>query len=187
MSLWLRVAIHASNRGNTLAFSTIHALLRSPRTFQKHPQLVPLSASTLQGTTRHASSGSNNKHNKHNKHNKEAKVIETGSKDFKSKDNKIVSTANLVPGSKQPIINEAAREEYSKAEATMRTAIEWFRKECATAESRASGRVTPALLAPVRVKQPGATHAVGLEQIATVGVRDGTTLIVTVFDESVSY
>ena len=55
---------------------------------------------------------------------------------------------------------------------------------------RASGRVTPAVLAPVRVTVPenkggdGRPHR--LEELATVGVREGTTLLVTVFDEHVS-
>ncbi|KAF8340919.1 ribosome recycling factor domain-containing protein [Amanita rubescens] len=96
---------------------------------------------------------------------------------------KLISTASLVPGSQKPIVNEAAREEYAKTESTMRTPVEWFRKECTEAESRANGRITPALLKPVRVKMDDVDGAVGLEQVATVGIRDGTTLIVTVFDE----
>jgi ribosome recycling factor len=99
---------------------------------------------------------------------------------------KLISTASLVPGSQKPIVNEAAREEYAKTESTMRTPVEWFRKECTEAESRANGRITPALLKPVRVKMDDVDGAVGLEQVATVGIRDGTTLIVTVFDEQVS-
>lgn len=99
---------------------------------------------------------------------------------------KVISTASLVPGSQKPIANEAAQEEYAKAETAMRTPVEWFRKECIEAESRANGRITPALLNPVRVKMDDVDGTVGLEQVATVGVRDGTTLIVTVFDEQVS-
>ncbi len=98
---------------------------------------------------------------------------------------KLISTASLVPGSQKPV-NEAAREEYAKAESNMRTPVEWFRKECTEAESRANGRITPALLKPVRVKMDDVDGTVGLEQVATVGIRDGTTLIVTVFDEQVS-
>ncbi|EGO03553.1 hypothetical protein SERLA73DRAFT_175063 [Serpula lacrymans var. lacrymans S7.3] len=98
---------------------------------------------------------------------------------------KVKSTASLVPGSKQAITSEAARAEYEKAEAKMTTAVEWYRKEVATLETRANGRVTPALLSPVRVELPGKekNEAVKLEQVATVGVRDGSTLIVTVFEE----
>ncbi|KAF8632858.1 hypothetical protein AX17_004706 [Amanita inopinata Kibby_2008] len=106
-------------------------------------------------------------------------------KEPKSKDSKIKSTASLIPGSQQPIVDEAAREEYAKAEAQMRAVVEWYRKECAGAESRASGRITPEVLAPVRVRLTGESGGpIGLEKVATVGVRDGTTLLVTVFDEN---
>ncbi|PFH46795.1 hypothetical protein AMATHDRAFT_77506 [Amanita thiersii Skay4041] len=107
---------------------------------------------------------------------------------------KSVSTSTLIPGSQQPLTSEASREEYARAETSMRTAVEWYRKECAAAESRANGRVTPNVLAPVRVKVSGNARegvvesaggglGVRLEQVATVGVRDGTMLLVTVFDE----
>jgi hypothetical protein len=116
------------------------------------------------------------------------KVAKSGgdhaTKESKPKE-KLKSTASLIPGSQQPIVDEAAREEYAKAESTMRTSVEWFRKECTEAGSRANGRTTPALLKPVRVKM-GVDGSVNLDQVATVGVRDGTTLIVTVFDETVS-
>ena len=108
-----------------------------------------------------------------------------GSRSYATK-GKTKSTATFVPGSKQPITDEAARQEYEKAETTMKTAAEWFRKECASSEARASGRVTPALLSPVRVKLPSAEKEYKLEELATVGVRDGTTLLVTLFDENVS-
>ncbi|KAF5369257.1 hypothetical protein D9758_002631 [Tetrapyrgos nigripes] len=93
------------------------------------------------------------------------------------------STADLVPGSQQPITDEAAREEYKKCEEKMIAAVEWFRKECAAVETRASGRVTPHLLAPVRVKLPDSDQSFRLEEVATVGVKDGSMLLVTVFDE----
>ncbi|RDB16048.1 Ribosome-recycling factor [Hypsizygus marmoreus] len=93
------------------------------------------------------------------------------------------STATLVPGSRQPITDKAAQEEYAKAEASMKTSVEWYRKECAMVETRASGRITPALLSPVRVKLPGSNSEVRLEEVATVGVREGSTLLITVFEE----
>jgi ribosome recycling factor len=73
--------------------------------------------------------------------------------------------------------------------------VEWLRREVSQLEARASGRVTPQLLAPVRVsvEPPSAASTsetkkekARLEELATVGVRDGTTLIVTVFDPQVS-
>ncbi|KAG6873368.1 hypothetical protein C0995_016477 [Termitomyces sp. Mi166 len=96
------------------------------------------------------------------------------------------STSNLVPGSRQPITDAAAQEEYAKAESTMKIAVEWYRKECATLESRASGRITPALLSPVRVKLPDVDSQMRLEEVATVGVREGSTLLVTPYEEDVS-
>ncbi|KAJ7166506.1 ribosome recycling factor domain-containing protein [Mycena crocata] len=96
---------------------------------------------------------------------------------------KIKSTTNLVPGSKQPITDETARAEYAKAEEKMKAAAEWYRKECAGIESRAVGRVTPAVLDPVRVKLPDSDHEFRLDEVATVGVRDGSTLLITIFEE----
>ncbi|KAG2122920.1 ribosome recycling factor-domain-containing protein [Suillus clintonianus] len=97
---------------------------------------------------------------------------------------KTKSTADLVPGSKQALTSEAARLEYGKSDAKMSAAVEWYRKEVAGLETRASGRVTPALLSPVRIELPGkGKELVKLEEVATVGVRDGSTLIITVFEE----
>jgi hypothetical protein len=96
------------------------------------------------------------------------------------------STATLVPGSKQPITNETARQEYAKAEERMQAAVEWYRRDCASVETRASGRVTAELLSPVRVILPESKERLRLEEVATVGVREGSTLLVTVFDEGVS-
>ena len=105
---------------------------------------------------------------------------------FASK-NKVKSTATLVPGSKQPITDEAAQQEYAKAETTMMASVEWYRKECATVEARASGRVTPSLLSSVRVKLPGSNADARLDEVATVGVRDGSTLLITIFEEDVRF
>lgn len=95
------------------------------------------------------------------------------------------STSTLVPGSKQLLADEAL-EEYQKTEVKMRSAVDWFQRECATLETRCSGRVTPALLDSIRVTLPSAPkQPVPLEEVATVGVRDGTTLLVTAFEEEV--
>lgn len=100
--------------------------------------------------------------------------------------NKPKSTSSFVPGSKQPIADPAAQQEYAKAETAMSTSVDWFRKECAASEARAAGRVTPALLSPVRVKLPDDPRPMKLEELATVGVREGSTLLITLFDEHVS-
>ncbi|EJD05406.1 ribosome recycling factor [Fomitiporia mediterranea MF3/22] len=67
----------------------------------------------------------------------------------------------------------------------MKSAIDWFRREVASKEIQGSGRVTPDILKPVRVSLPGMPEGEtsGLTELATVGVREGTTLIVTVFAE----
>jgi len=69
----------------------------------------------------------------------------------------------------------------------MKAVLERYRKDVASMDMRASGRVTPGILSPVRVILPENKDAGGrgvkLEEIATVGVREGTTLIVTVFEE----
>ncbi|KAH9941232.1 ribosome recycling factor [Epithele typhae] len=94
---------------------------------------------------------------------------------------KAVATDALVPAS-QLLTADA---EYRGTEGKMLAAAEWLRKEVAALETRATGRVTPGLLAPVRVRAQGAKDARGvrLEEVATVGVKDGTVLIVTVFEE----
>ena len=95
-----------------------------------------------------------------------------------------VSTDDLVPASQRVVSSP----DYKNTESKMQGVLEWFRKEVAALETRATGRVTPAVLSPVRVKLPDAEDARGvrLEEVATVGVKDGTTLLVTVFEEHVS-
>lgn len=95
------------------------------------------------------------------------------------------STENLVPGSQRVLANDAAMQNYTAASAKMSAAVDWFRKEASKLESRASGRVTPALLTPVRVTLANGQN-VGLDEVSTVGVREGSSLLVTVFEESVS-
>jgi hypothetical protein len=106
-----------------------------------------------------------------------------------------IATTSLRPGSQQVVTDPAAQEELVRAEAKMVASVEWFRREVAQLEARASGRVTPRLLDPVRVVLPdgsprrekGEDARVRLEELATVGVRDGSSLVVTVFDSQVSF
>ncbi|KAF9028185.1 ribosome recycling factor [Hymenopellis radicata] len=92
---------------------------------------------------------------------------------------KSTSTAEkFVPGSQQPLTDPVSQAEYAKCEEKMKAAIDWFRKDCAQGTTRATGRITPALLKDVRVDgEP-------LQNMATIGVRDGSILVVTVFEES---
>ena len=97
-----------------------------------------------------------------------------------------MTTDQLLPGS-QLRIAESALGEYQKCEEKMVAAVEWYRKEVAKMETRVSGRVTPQILAPVSVKIPGrGAGGVKIEEVATVGVRDGSVLVVTAFEDSVS-
>ena len=90
---------------------------------------------------------------------------------------------SMIPGS-QLIVQSS---EYVGAETKMKDALERFRKEVAALEARVSGRITPAMLTPVRVILPhGDANGTRLEDLATVGVKDGSILIVTVFEEAVS-
>ncbi|ELU44359.1 RRF domain-containing protein [Rhizoctonia solani AG-1 IA] len=75
------------------------------------------------------------------------------------------------------IINQASKK--------MDSTIDWFKRELAQMEARVSGRVVPSLLDPVRVKLKDAGGAaVKLDQVSTVGVRDGNVLVITLFDEA---
>jgi len=90
----------------------------------------------------------------------------------------------LIPGSQQFLTGDAMRD-YEAAEAKMKTAVDWFRREVAGMEARLGGRVAPDVLNPVRVALPDAEGAppAKLAEVATIGVQEGTTLVVTVFEE----
>ncbi|KAG8732719.1 hypothetical protein FRC11_011378 [Ceratobasidium sp. 423] len=73
----------------------------------------------------------------------------------------------------------------NQANHKMDSTLEWFKRELAQMESRVSGRVIPSLLDPVLVKLKNAGGmAVKLDQVSTVGVRDGNVLVITLFDET---
>jgi ribosome recycling factor len=105
---------------------------------------------------------------------------------YAAKKGKGAQSANaFVPGSQLVSADPAAIAEHARCGERMAAAVAWYRKEVAGAEARAAGRVTPALLAPVRVVLPGGGEPVRLDEVATVGVREGTTLLITVFEEAV--
>ncbi|EJT99272.1 ribosome recycling factor [Dacryopinax primogenitus] len=73
--------------------------------------------------------------------------------------------------------------ELGKVETKMKGVVDWYRREVGGLETRGSGRVTPSLLDGVRVTvSSGRTSK--LDEIATIGVREGNILVITVFDES---
>ncbi|KAH9974023.1 ribosome recycling factor [Lactifluus volemus] len=97
-----------------------------------------------------------------------------------------ITTMSLKPGSQQVVTDPAAQDELMRAAAKMVASVEWFRREVAQLEARAIGRITPQLLSPVRVVLPDGSsprwgkgedaRGVRLEELATVGVRDGSSL-----------
>ncbi|KAI5120904.1 hypothetical protein M0805_003004 [Coniferiporia weirii] len=95
-----------------------------------------------------------------------------------------VDTAALVPGSQQVLTGDALAE-HARADTKMGAALEWLRRAVAGMEAQGAGRVTPDILRPVRVALPGMPEGetCALAEVATVGVREGTTLLVTVFAE----
>ncbi|KAK0191558.1 hypothetical protein F5146DRAFT_1103539 [Armillaria mellea] len=86
-----------------------------------------------------------------------------GDKAFVTKDLKAQSTSTLQPGSQQPLTKPTDIAEHEKCQEKMKSTVKWLRRDCADASVRASERVTPALLANVRVLGQK------LEQVATVG------------------
>ncbi|KAK0215432.1 ribosome recycling factor [Armillaria fumosa] len=73
---------------------------------------------------------------------------------------KKAQSTSLKLGSQHPLTKPADIAEHEKCEEKMKASVEWT----ADASTRAAGRATPALLA---------------KEVATVGVRDGSMLIVT--------
>ncbi|KAG8960230.1 hypothetical protein FRC03_006886 [Tulasnella sp. 419] len=110
-----------------------------------------------------------------------AEEIEDG--EPKRKGKKGMTTADLLPASASKLLPEA-RLEFDKAEKKMSSCLDWFKKELSVLENRAVGRVTPAILDGVKVEAHHSDGAlVKLQEVATVGVKEGTILMVTVFDE----
>jgi hypothetical protein len=96
----------------------------------------------------------------------------------------------FIPQSSMPHGAEYDKEEKS-ADAKMKASLNWLKEKARSVEARSSGRVSPDVLDGVKVllepsadgKAAPAEHA--LKEIATVGVKHGNTLVVTVFEEHV--
>jgi ribosome recycling factor len=73
-----------------------------------------------------------------------------------------------------------------QTERKMRLAIDHYGKELGTLETRASGRVNPSLLDPIRIPSMDGRGKLKLNAVATVGVKEGHTLVITLFDDKVS-
>ncbi|KAG8928993.1 hypothetical protein FRC00_001570 [Tulasnella sp. 408] len=92
------------------------------------------------------------------------------------------SVADLTPASQSKVAPEA-KGEVDKASKKMISTVDWYRKEMSLLTNRALGRVTPAILDSVRVHLPDLDVPLKLSEVATVGVKEGTVLVVTAFDE----
>ncbi|KAG8950354.1 hypothetical protein FRC04_007796 [Tulasnella sp. 424] len=95
---------------------------------------------------------------------------------------KSFSVADLTPASQSKVAPEA-KSEIDKTSKKMTSTVEWYRKEMSLLTNRALGRVTPAILDSVRVQLPDLDVPLKLSEVATVGVKEGTVLVVTAFDE----
>ena len=185
-------------RHHTLRLSIAQTISRTtPLTFLLTTNTTPTTTTNTTTTPRRAYASKKAK--------AKAKAKHTGADETESpllstsKKRAPIATTFLTPGSQRGLTDPSARDELARADAKMAAGVEWLRREVAQLEARASGRVTPQLLAPVRVSVPVAVGASAssaaasgakkarLEELATVGVRDGSSLIVTVFDPRVSF
>ncbi|KAF8589118.1 ribosome recycling factor, partial [Ramaria rubella] len=93
------------------------------------------------------------------------------------------STSGLIPTSQRALKDENSQAEYDKVSAKMVAAVDWLRKEVAGLKARGVGHVTPAILDPIKIVLPGSSKELRLEEVATVGVREGANLIITLFED----
>lgn len=164
-----------------------HTLIRSSLgRLKSYPSLTTSRVDIVCSINQARQYASKNKGNNREKRDKEKErafspLEEAGRKAFKH----ATATDDLIPGSQRIL----AGEEYGKAEGKMQAIVEKYRKEVASLETRAVGRVTPDMLHPVRVMLPHNQGADGkgvrLDELATVGVKEGTSLLITVFEEHV--
>lgn len=71
------------------------------------------------------------------------------------------------------------------SEQKMTGSLEHFTKELAALENRASGRVNASLFDAVRVPSLDGSVRYRLGEVGTVGVKEGSTIVITLFDEKV--
>lgn len=109
-------------------------------------------------------------------------VLESGEgSQVRSKGNKAAS--NMAPAEEDAPSWVTLLEQ---TEGKMRSAVDHFVKELGTLETRASGRVNPSLLDPIRIPSADGRGKLKLNEVATVGVKEGHTLVITLFDDKVS-
>jgi ribosome recycling factor len=94
----------------------------------------------------------------------------------------------FVPSSSMPHGAEYDKEEKS-ADEKMNASLKWLKEQSRNVEVRSSGRVVPDVLDGVKVPMDdgsGGEFEASLKEVATIGVKNGNVLVVTVFDEHVS-
>ncbi|KIM33863.1 hypothetical protein M408DRAFT_18856 [Serendipita vermifera MAFF 305830] len=118
-------------------------------------------------------------------------------KDVKHADEVILDKNNItdpslrfVPSSSMPH-GAAYDAEEKSADEKMGSSVRWLKETARGVEVRSNGRVVPDVLDSVRVRirldegdgEGGDEMEVGLKEVATVGVKNGNVLVVTVFEE----
>ena len=79
------------------------------------------------------------------------------------------------------------KEEVAKMEPKMVKIESMFTSEMALLESRVTGRALPTFVENLSVQGLGKDEVRPLKEVATIGVRDGNTLLVTAFEEKVKH
>ena len=92
-------------------------------------------------------------------------------------------TEKLVPTS-QNAHGDEFQEEKRILDEKMAASVRWFKAQAAMTETRTSGRATPTMLDSVRVELPDMPPQ-KLVEVATVGVKDLSTLLITAYEAEV--
>lgn len=171
---WLQTGISHPHTRSQRGFGTI---LFQTRTLQQYNS--PISSGSRSYASKANSRGKDTDKNKQ-------KNIRRDDRESSHKGNAI-STSSLIAGSEQPLSGQSLAD-YNDTEKKMQQTVDWLRKECSTMEGQGLGRVNPTILQSVRVELPGGRKGgVALSEVAVVGVREGTTLIVTAMQDSVRF
>jgi len=93
------------------------------------------------------------------------------------------STQELLPTS-QNTHGDEFQEEKRSLDEKMAASVRWFKAQVALTETRTSGRATPTMLDSVRVELPDGPSQ-KLAEVATVGVKDLSTLVITAYETEV--
>lgn len=120
---------------------------------------------------------------KKGKHNTEDEVVHSRN-NINDPSLRFVPTSALPYGAEYDVEKRAADEKFQSS-------LKWLKEQARGVEIRSSGRVVPDILDGIRVsiesEESGEnSFEVGLKEVATVGVKNGNVLVVTVFEEQVS-